>query len=239
MNARSLREKYYLIGYASNQLTGSKLPSKKEVIKVLFFNWRVVNMSLRESAKLVIEELLIFWDKARIPTREKQHCIAKLEKLHTEWTNLKKSCGRNTDNQKNKEKTWVESLEQIFDVAHANALELITVEEDKAFLISQRQDGRTGHMYGIDYKTLQMEIQAEHREQIKLKRVERNKREQNIISKINNELRLLMNFSIIEVIFFMFKVKPCNFSHHLKVIKVFKPQSPMMKLLKFAQKMQE
>lgn len=81
---RILREKVYIIGYCSNALMGSKLPSSSEVLKVLFFYLRKVKLNLRDSSTLVVEELLLFWRKARIPTRAKHHCIEKLEKLYTE-----------------------------------------------------------------------------------------------------------------------------------------------------------
>ena len=33
-------------------------------------------------------------------------------------------------------------FENLFDIAHANALEMISVEEDKQFLMGQREPGR-------------------------------------------------------------------------------------------------
>lgn len=43
--------KIFLVGHISNQIIGSKLPSKKQVLSVLFFNKRKVNLNLRDSAK--------------------------------------------------------------------------------------------------------------------------------------------------------------------------------------------
>ena len=37
-------------------------------------------------------------------------------------------------------------FENLFDIAHANALETISIEEDKQFLMSQREPGRRGVM---------------------------------------------------------------------------------------------
>lgn len=79
-----LRNNIYLIGSETNQILGSKLPSNKQVLQVLFYNMRCVKISLRESARLVVSETVIFWQKARIPFREPQHCIAKLEVLYNE-----------------------------------------------------------------------------------------------------------------------------------------------------------
>ena len=33
-------------------------------------------------------------------------------------------------------------FENLFDIAHANALEMISIEEDKQFLMAQREPGR-------------------------------------------------------------------------------------------------
>ncbi|KMQ83815.1 adenylate kinase 9-like protein [Lasius niger] len=48
-------------------------------------------------------------------------------------------------------------MEDLFDIAHANALEIIKIEEDRQFLISQRQKGRIGVIRGIDKKTAEKE----------------------------------------------------------------------------------
>jgi hypothetical protein len=65
----NIRRSIYLIGTTSHQLVRCKLSSNKQVLSVLFFNIREVKLSLRESVRLVIDETLIFWQKARIHTR--------------------------------------------------------------------------------------------------------------------------------------------------------------------------
>jgi len=75
---RHLRENIYLIGHTSYQHFSCKCTSNKEVLRVLFYNLCEVKSSIRESAQLVIDEVLIFWQKARIPTREVRYCIPKL-----------------------------------------------------------------------------------------------------------------------------------------------------------------
>lgn len=61
------QDKIFLIGSTCNQIIGSKLPSKRQALRVLFFNMRKVKLNLHESAKLVIQEIVVFWQKARIP----------------------------------------------------------------------------------------------------------------------------------------------------------------------------
>ncbi|GBL84771.1 hypothetical protein AVEN_93813-1 [Araneus ventricosus] len=112
-----------------------------------------MRLSLRESARLVISETVIFWKKARIPFREFQHCIVKLEALYNEWRMLQKHSKRKSETQEQKEQNFKQKLEDLLDIAHSNALIIITIEEDRQFLISQRQKGRIGVLRGIDKRT--------------------------------------------------------------------------------------
>lgn len=78
--ATKTRINIYLVGNVSNQITGGKLPFNRQLLLVFFYSLRVVKLNVRESAYLAIKETLIFWEKARIPVRDTQHCVAKLEK---------------------------------------------------------------------------------------------------------------------------------------------------------------
>lgn len=149
LNLRSNSE-IYLIGFENQQILGAKLPSNRQVLQTFFYNRRTVGLSVKASAKLAIEEVFIYWEKARIITREVQHCIKKLLELHSKWENLKKSNSRKTsETQKKNEKKIVENLEKLFDIAHADALNQLK-EEDAQFLINQRKPNREGSLAGVD-----------------------------------------------------------------------------------------
>lgn len=178
---RKLRSNLYLIGCETSQICGSKLPSNRQVLQVFFYNIRCVNLTVRESARLAIDETVIFWQKAKIPVREPQHCVAKLETLYNEWRNLQKNCGRNSTTQRTKETAFTEKLEVLFDIAHADALSTIAIAEDREFLLSQRQKGRPGYLAGIDRKLAEKE---ERREKRLKKEQERHER---LNQDINNE----------------------------------------------------
>jgi hypothetical protein len=92
--------KIFLIGDDLNQIIGSKLPSNTQVLKVLFYNLRKVKLNIRQSASLVIKETIVFWEKARIPTRDIPRCIDKLECLYNEWRNLQNHATRKNEKQK-------------------------------------------------------------------------------------------------------------------------------------------
>ncbi|CAH0388134.1 unnamed protein product [Bemisia tabaci] len=78
----------YLRGNYSPVIEGSKLPSKKKVLRVLFFNLREVQLSLRDSAHLVVQEVIIFWNKATIPVHYNSRCVKKVEDLYEQWRYL-------------------------------------------------------------------------------------------------------------------------------------------------------
>lgn len=43
-----------------------------------------------------------------------------------------------------------ESLDDLFDIAHQDAMSIIRIEEDRLFLLAQREKGRRGRMGGVD-----------------------------------------------------------------------------------------
>lgn len=153
----------FLIGSYSSQIVGSKLPSKGQVLKVLFFNLRQVKLDITESARLAVREVILFWEKARIPTQAEKNCIPKLKKLYDEWRGLQKSSSKNSDIQNEKEQKFVDQLDDLFDIAHENALSLIKIEEDREFLNQQRQKGRPGYMCGIDHDSFRREQKSYER----------------------------------------------------------------------------
>ncbi|GBM93677.1 hypothetical protein AVEN_238122-1 [Araneus ventricosus] len=156
-NLRSGDRNIYLIGSERHQITGCKLSSNRQVLSVLFYNLYEVKLSIRESATLVVRECLIFWDKARIPTTATPHCVEEILKMYNHWRNLQKSACRRLETQEENERNFTSDLNNLFDIAHANALEIIKIEEDRKFLLSQRLSGRRGCLMGIDMKLAKCE----------------------------------------------------------------------------------
>lgn len=85
-----LRDNIFLIGDGDSQIVGNKLPCKKQVLKVLFFNMRHLKRNLRDSASLVTKEIFVFWEKAKIPVQTMHKCIEKVEKLYYDWRSIPK-----------------------------------------------------------------------------------------------------------------------------------------------------
>lgn len=115
----SSRAPIYLVGHEYSHING------KQVLSVFFFNKRSFKLADRVSAKVVVDEISVFWQNARIPMRDKQHCISKVEKLHDEWKVLHKSSKKDSEFQRKKEEQFCEKLNDLFDIAHANALTMI------------------------------------------------------------------------------------------------------------------
>ncbi|XP_025405983.1 uncharacterized protein LOC112680175 [Sipha flava] len=124
-----------------NQITGNKLPSNGDCLRVLFHNMRVVNLNLNDSSGLVADECLLFWKKARIPTQHHCDVVRKIKNVYESWRSLDKNKTRK------------------------DAFNIIKIEEDRQFLTLQRQEGRVGYMIGVDKKLCAVEERRSEREQ--------------------------------------------------------------------------
>jgi len=77
----------------------------------------------------------------------------KKEILFIEYEKLRKNKenkAKRSEALKNNEEDWKNGLEQFFDIAHANAMDVISIDEDRAFLLAQREAGRPGKMGNVD-----------------------------------------------------------------------------------------
>ncbi|XP_054084426.1 uncharacterized protein LOC128921311 [Zeugodacus cucurbitae] len=182
-----------LIGRISHQITGAKLPSNKQVLQLLFYNIRFVYRQLRESAKLTINAVLIFWQQARIPTKDVARCVDKLESLYKLWQKIQKTVpNKRSDAQKKIVEDFSAELDNLFDIAHRDALQNMRISEDKEFLILQRQKGRPGSMAGADMVLYRRQNRADHRIEKEMSR----KRKHQQMSEVNLELNELDDFGM-------------------------------------------
>jgi hypothetical protein len=153
----------WLVGSEETEITGSKLPSNRQVLTKFSYHHKTLKMTIRDSSAAVITAVKVFWAKARIPIRQDQHCIGKTEQLFNRWAGLKKNSKRKTDTQRENETIFANELENLFDIAHADALNLIKIDEDKQFLLAQRKPGREGCMGPVD-QTLALKKQEQQSE---------------------------------------------------------------------------
>ena len=151
------KDQVYLLHGKTTEITGSKLPCIRQALGLFLYQHLDLNKTRREASALVIAKVQQLWNKATIPTRAIQHCQEKLENIFDDWRRLKKNKGRRTETQSSNEAKFCDRLDDLFDIAHANALELIKIPEDREFLIAQREKGRRGCMGSVDVKLYEME----------------------------------------------------------------------------------
>ena len=169
--SRRERDQVFLVGTMKHEITGNKLPSKRDVLTVLFHNLRVRKLNLSASSNVTVDECLAMWNRAGIPTKHKPDCVKKVKNLHSEWTKLKKSKNKKVTASSEKElNDFKDSLDNLFDVSHENALKLIKNEEDRQFLLLQRKPGRPGYIAGVDKESAAVEKRKAEREEAEAKR---------------------------------------------------------------------
>lgn len=147
----------WLVGGTENFFKTSKLPSRGEVLKVLFHHHVDDGMNLKDSVDKTMSMLLPIWAMARIPTKAPNHVVEHIRKLHAEWQGLKKRINRKSASNMQSQEIFQDSLNELFDIAHRDALSLIKIEEDRLFLEAQRETGRRGTMAGVDRSLTQKE----------------------------------------------------------------------------------
>lgn len=91
-------------------------------------------LTVDDSTKRVLDNLLPFWIKSRIPTRIKQNILPKIKHLFNEQTALMKHRLRSNGKGLINQKQYTDKLESLFDISHASAYKLIKNEEDCEFL---------------------------------------------------------------------------------------------------------
>jgi hypothetical protein len=159
----------WLLGQTIDTIRGVKLPSNGDVLRRMFFLTEK-KINIKEASITIHSELVDIWDKAKIPTRDKQHILTKIKCKYEQYRSLQKSKTKKTEKQKSNEARFQDSLDDLFDIAHANALQMISIEDDRLFLEAQREKGRRGFMSGIDVKYSQQQEKKIRREEQKNKR---------------------------------------------------------------------
>ena len=134
------RKNRYLGVVPIEKITGPKLPSVSQVFSRFLYLYER-KATVREASRTAARECMEFWELASLPVRDEHHCVSKLEAVYQRYLGLKKSKRRETGTQQTAEAAFSEQLEDLFDISHSNALNIIRNDEDRAFLESQRKRG--------------------------------------------------------------------------------------------------
>lgn len=105
------------------------------------------------------------WNKARIPTTWKDNAINTFKKLYNQWLNLFKHTNRKTELHLQQECGFRLKMANLFDIGDADALNKITIDEDRQFLLVQQEPGRRGFISTVDVFTTQKENRKIEREE--------------------------------------------------------------------------
>ena len=97
-----LRRQNDLVGQPSPAISGSKLPTARDVLKH-FLRVSKRCKSRDEAYRLIVDNVLSFWGMARIPTLQPRSCVNKLSRLWSEWRSLFKHKDRPGDSSGRKE----------------------------------------------------------------------------------------------------------------------------------------
>ena len=173
--------RYFLLGSVPTEddlnITGVKLPTYKQVF-MCFLASQASDMTLRAAAKVTVEKVLPFYEKARVPYLHPKK-MEEVLKFHTEMKNILKIDHQHRDTAKNKEKIedFKEKLSKTMKFWPGKALEKMTNEEDRKFLESMMTD-RVATMGSVDAvlsltekKIQKRSIEMEIREEKERKRV--------------------------------------------------------------------
>ena len=117
---------------------------------MLLYHHKALKEARHGGAIVVINEVLLFWYKARIPIRPDNHAVKQLEALHDIWQKLKNKVKRTSETQHAKIQAFVDQLGDLFDISYQDALVLVKNPEDKELLLIQREKGRRVHMGSAD-----------------------------------------------------------------------------------------
>ena len=112
------------------------------------------------------------WEKARIQVQRVDSCERQLLKLYDAYKLVKKNRTKTFENYRVKEQMFKDDLQSLFDISPNDALEKMTNEEDKAFLVMQREDPSSSHMGSVD-NTLAVK---ENRKRIRLENEDKRKK---------------------------------------------------------------
>ena len=157
----------WLVGPASSNIAGQRLPTIQQVLAVYFSCHTVDNRRVQKSLEFAVHAATTFWKNARIPVMDHSNCVRKLKVIVEMYAKVKK--GRYHQRNTTKEKEFREMICQLFDIAHHDAMTMITIDEDRQFLSDQR-GARIAYMASVDQTLVNKEARTKHRANAAMKR---------------------------------------------------------------------
>lgn len=176
----------YLVGFVKPKIDGDQLPTKRQVLQVLFYHTHFINprKSLRLSTTAVVDQVKVFWTRARLPIQIESRCIERLETLYYEWSNLQKNKSKTSNVEK--EKMFSENLNLLFDISHGNILENHVVDKRRRdFLRDQQSINRSALISDIENYFEQREAREIEKHKLMELRLKKSEMEIDLMSTIS------------------------------------------------------
>ncbi|GBM37970.1 hypothetical protein AVEN_171160-1 [Araneus ventricosus] len=98
-----------------------------------------------------------------MPTKSLPDCMKKLVNVYQVSRDSQENAKKLQDVFKWRQQEFLSNLDNLFDIAHADALQLMKIEEDRLLLQRQREPGRPDHLGGVDKKRTDKEERAQLR----------------------------------------------------------------------------
>uniref|UniRef100_UPI00358F90EE transmembrane protein 116 isoform X2 n=1 Tax=Myxine glutinosa TaxID=7769 RepID=UPI00358F90EE len=140
----------WLLRKSEKEIICGGLPTKGHTLQKMVYHHIQEHHTVRESAKLSVQAVWAYWEKSRIPVQRVDSCERQLLKLYEPYKLGKKNRTKTFENYRVKEQMFKDDLQSLFDISPNDALEKMTNEEDKAFLIMQREDPSCSRMGSVD-----------------------------------------------------------------------------------------
>ena len=174
----------WLIGHPIPCIVGCKLPSTGQVLQRFVYHHKIDKKPVRESARCVVDEILPFWEKARIPTQFPVNIVDNLVSLYQKtYQSLLKNKSRSDKKTLEARQDFQQKLNCLFDIAHEDAENKIQIKEDYDFLLAQREVGRRGVMAGPDLVLSKKEEREMRKAASQMEQKRRSDEEKNLLFK--------------------------------------------------------
>src|SRR6476469_4845798 len=154
----------WLIGKGTKELSASHLPTNGDVLRLMMFYHVEEKSPLKAAAASAVSKVTEVWERARIPCQRIDSCIRIAMKVYEEYEKLKKNRKRNNEGDLSNQGMFKSHLVKLYDIATSDALITMKNEEDRQFLIKQRNDVLSCSMSGVDVKLARKEERKDARE---------------------------------------------------------------------------
>ena len=182
MTATRSSAEVWLVGKPTNVLSTARLPSQGDVLRMILYHHLEQHQEIKPSIRSTAEAVVNIWERGRIPTQRIDNVERKIRKLYDDYMSLKKNRTSHLDSYIVKVDVFQADFENLFDISTKNALELIKNEEDKTFLIMQREDPMSCSMAGVDQSLTVQETRKRSRDTKAQERRERSSAEMRVMT---------------------------------------------------------